>query len=245
MASPDTIYLSHMVATLRSLDVIANNLANASTTGFKREAVRFEEFLAQERPEEDETDAAPTSLVRDAGLVRDLRQGPIVNTGAPLDLAVNGDGYFVIQTPSGEAYTRDGHFSLGPDRQLLTSSGAPVIGEAGAITIPLDDANLSVAADGVLSGKSGVIAKLKLVSFAHPESLTKAGANLLSTNELPRAATGRIVQGGLEGSNVEPTIEIARMIEVMRAYQATANLLTADQQDALETVQRLGKVPPA
>ena len=136
------VSLSQQLAAYRSMDVIANNLANVSTPGFKREAAKFEEYVAHVRPAEDQKGPQTVSFVKDAGAMRDISQGNITNTGAPFDFAINGKGFFTIATPQGERYTRDGHFSLNQDGQIVTSDGYAVQGDGGAITITPNDGDI-------------------------------------------------------------------------------------------------------
>ncbi|MES2255563.1 MAG: flagellar basal-body rod protein FlgF [Pseudomonadota bacterium] len=245
MADSSTIILSHMVATLKSIDVIANNLANVSTVGFKRETVQFSEFIKKLPPEEDEKAPELVSYVSVVGTTRDLSQGRTDQTGAPLDLAIQGDGYFVVQTTAGQRYTRNGHFGLDGEGRVVTSGGSVLLGDAGTITIRPEDGRIQIAQDGTISGKNGTIAKISLVHFAQETFLRPQGAGLYASEETPAAAKGAILQGALEASNVEPVIEITRMIEVMRAYQASSNLLNSESQDEQQTLARLGRIPTA
>ena len=236
--------LSQQLAAYRSMDVIANNLANLSTPAFKRETAKFEEFVQQVQPSEGQTGPQTVSFVKDAGVVRDLSEGHLETTGAPFDLAINGKGYFVVQTSAGERYTRNGHLSLNSDGQLVTDSGDPVAGDGGPVTITADDGQVHIAADGTVSGKQGQIGKLRLVNFANERALVKEGASLYSTSQSATTADGaKIAQGMLESSNVEPVIEISHMIDVMRAYQATANLTQAQADLTRQAIDKLGSVP--
>lgn len=226
------------------MDVIANNLANVSTPGFKREAAKFEEFVTQVVPSEGQTAPQTISFVKDAGIMRDLAQGNVETTGAPFDVAINGQGYFAIQTPQGERYTRDGHFTLDASGQIVNSDGNPVLGDGGAITIAPDDGNVQIGADGTISGKSGQIGKLRVVDFANDRALVKEGSSLYSTTQTPNTASGVSVrQGMLEGSNVQPVIEISHMIEVMRSYEATATLTTSQEDLMRQAIDKLGTMP--
>ncbi len=238
------VSLSQQLAAYRSMDVIANNLANLSTPAFKREAVKFEEFVQQVQPSEGESGPQTVSFVKDTGVMRDLNEGRLETTNAPFDLAINGKGYFVVQTAGGERYTRNGHLSLNADGQLVTDSGDPVVGDGGPITITNDDGDVHIAADGTVSGKQGQIGKLRVVNFANERALQKEGASLYSTSQSPTAADGaRIAQGMLESSNVEPVLEISHMIEVMRAYQATATLTQSQADLKRQAIDKLGSVP--
>jgi flagellar basal-body rod protein FlgF len=243
------VSLSQQLAAYRAMDVIANNLANASTPGFKREAAKFEEFIAEMRPAEGQTGPQAVSFVKDAGILRDSSQGNIEKTGGLYDLAIAGKGYFQVQTPAGMRYTRDGHFQLNGAGQMVTTDGYAVQGEGGAVTIAPDDGQVQVAPDGTLSsvvnGVANQIGKLKIVDFADASALTKQGANLYSTTQTPQTITPVLRQGMLESSNVQPVIEISHMIEVMRAYEATATLSKSQEDMMREAIDKLGQTPTA
>ncbi|MDR3525696.1 MAG: flagellar basal-body rod protein FlgF [Rhizomicrobium sp.] len=243
MDNVSLLSLSYQLAAYRSMDVIANNIANISTPGYKRESVKFEELIQQVKPSEDQKGSATMSFVRDAGIMRDISGGRMDQTGAPLDLALNGNGYFAVQTANGERYTRNGHFTLSAEGTIVTESGDQLLGDGGAITIAPDDGAISFGADGTISGKQGQIGKLKLVDFANPRDLQKQGDSLYSTSQSPTAATEAVVsQGMLESSNVQPVVEISRMIEVMRSYEATSSLEKSDSEMKRQAVQKLGTV---
>jgi flagellar basal-body rod protein FlgF len=232
--------LSQQLATYRSMDVIANNIANVSTPAFKRESVQFEEYVTQLPADETTGQAQTVSFVHDKGVVRDLSEGKLERTNAPFDVAVSGQGYFVVQTANGNRYTRNGHFSLDAQGQLVTDEGNPVLGDGGPITVTQDDGEIHVAADGTVSGNKGQIGKLQLVDFPDEAKLVKQGASLYNTTQAPTHATGSLVQGMMEDSNVEPVVEIAHMIEVMRAYQATANLSQGLEDLVRQAIDKLG-----
>ena len=235
------VSLSQQLASYRSMDVIANNIANANTSGFKRESVKFEEYIEQAKPSEGETGPQKISFVQDKGTMRDLTQGALTQTGAPFDFAINGKGYFTVSTPSGPRYTRNGHFTLDANGRISTEDGAALQGDGGDITVTTDDGDIHVAQDGTVTGARGQIGKLKLVNFADETAMEKQGASLYSTDQAPQAVeTPVIAQGNLEESNVQPVIEISHMLDVMRAYQTTANL-TQSQQDLMRSaVDKLG-----
>ncbi len=239
------ISLSHQIASYRSMDVIANNLANLSTPAYQREEATFQEYVTQVPPAEGQTGTQTLSFVRDAGVVRDLTEGHFDTTNAPFDLAIHGKGYFVVQAPQGERYTRNGHFSLDAGGQIVTSDGNAVQGDGGAITVTPDDGNITIAEDGTVSGKNGIIGKLRVVDFANPRGLVKEGASLYAADgQSPASADAFTLHSGmLESSNVEPVIEISHMIEVMRAYQATATM-TQTQEDLMrQAIDKLGAMP--
>ncbi|HEX4270089.1 MAG TPA: flagellar basal-body rod protein FlgF [Rhizomicrobium sp.] len=242
------VSLSQQLAAYRSMDVIANNLANVSTPGYKRESAKFEEYVQQVQPSEGQTGAQSVSFVKDAGVMRDLSQGNIQSTGATYDFAINGNGYFVVQTPAGMRYTRDGHFSLDGNGQIVNNDGYALQGDGGAITITPDDQNVHVGVDGTVSstvnGLSSQIAKLQVVDFADPRAMVKQGGNLYSTSQAPTTAAGATVgQGMLESSNVQAVLEISHMLEVMRAYQATSSLSQSQEDMTRQAIDRLGQMP--
>ena len=242
------VSLSQQLAAYRAMDVIANNIANASTPGFKRETAKFEEFVTHVRPSETQTGPQALSFVKDAGVVRDLGQGELTSTGASLDFAINGKGFFAVQTPNGMRYTRDGHFSLNQDGQLVTSDGYAVQGDGGNITITPDDGNVSVGPDGtissILNGASNQIGKLQVMSFPNERAMIKQGTNLYSTTQAATpSAESTVAQRMLEGSNVKPVIEISHMVEVMRAYQMTATLSSSQEQLMRQAIDKLGSTP--
>jgi flagellar basal-body rod protein FlgF len=242
------VSLSHQLAAYRAMDVIANNIANASTPGFKREAAKFEEFVTMMRPAEGQTGLQSVSFVKDAGVMRDIGQGNIEQTGAPYDIAIAGKGFFAVQTPAGMRYTRDGHFSLDANGNLVTSQGYQVQGDGGAITITPTDGEINIAPDGTISsvvrGVGNQLGKLRVVDFADNSALVKQGANLYSTGQTPTTpANVNLRQRALEASNVQPVIEISHMIEVMRAYEATASLSKSEEDMLSQAIQQLGQTP--
>jgi flagellar basal-body rod protein FlgF len=228
------VSLSHQLAAYRSMDVIANNLANANTPAYKRESATFEEFMAQVAPAEGESGTQQVSFVKDAGTARDLTQGHAETTNAPFDLAINGKGYFTVQTAAGATrYTRNGHFTLDGDGRMVTEDGDVLQGDGGEIAVTSDDGDIHIAEDGTVSGAKGQIGKLKLVDFANDSALQKEGSSLYSTDQQPQdVESPSLHQGMLEASNVQPVVEISHMIDVMRAYQASANL-SQSQEDLM------------
>jgi flagellar basal-body rod protein FlgF len=238
------VSLSQQMAAYQSMDVIANNVANVSTPGYRREEQTFRQYIEQLPPTEGDTGTQTLSFVQDAGIVRDMSEGPMRSTGATYDLALHGKGFFVVQTPNGERYTRNGHFSLDTAGQIVDDAGDPLQGDGGAITINTDDGDIHIGTDGTLSGKNGQIAKLRVAGFANEAALAKEGGSLFSTTQAPTTATNaEIRQGSLEESNVQPVVEISKMVEVMRAYQATATM-TQSQEDLLrQAIDKLGSTP--
>jgi flagellar basal-body rod protein FlgF len=238
------VSLSQQLAAYQSMDVIANNIANLSTPGFRREEQTFHEYVEQLPAQDGQSAGQSLSFVQDGGIVRDMSEGPMRATGATYDLALHGKGFFVVQTANGQRYTRNGHFSLDPSGQVVDDAGDALQGDGGAVTINTDDGDIHIGADGTLSGKNGQIGKVRVASFANEAALAKDGASLYSATETPTTAAGvEIRQGTLEESNVQPVVEISRMVDVMRAYQATATM-TKSQEDLLrQAIDKLGSTP--
>jgi flagellar basal-body rod protein FlgF len=224
----------------RNMEIVSNNLANVSTSGFKRETPAFEEQLVTVDAET--AQMRKISFVRDWGVIRDMTGGPLQQTGAPLDVSIEGDGFLVVRTPDGERFTRDGHFKLDASGKIVNSNGFPVLSEGGEITIPEGETSIRIGQDGTISTQQGQAGKLRVVSFPHA-SLRKEGFNLYNSDEQPAPAAGaRIVQGAIERSNVQPVVEMTRMIEIMRAYQHSTETLNATDDIIRRAVQRLGEV---
>jgi flagellar basal-body rod protein FlgF len=176
--------------------------------------------------------------------VRDMSEGAMRSTGAPFDLALHGKGYFVVQTANGERYTRNGHFSLDQAGQIVDDAGDALQGDGGAVTINTDDGDIHIGADGTLSGKNGQIAKLRVAAFSDEKSMTKDGGSLYSASGQPTEATGvEMHQGMLEESNVRPVVEISRMVELMRSYQAVATMNKSQEDLMRQAIDKLGSPP--
>ncbi len=153
------VNLSNLVAKYLSIDAIANNIANASTPGYKRAVAQFEEFLKQMPPSEGEDKPELLSLVANTGVSRDFSQGDLSITGVPYNLAIEGKGFFVVQTPEGERYTGNGHFTLDGEGRLVTSGGSFLLTEGGRLAITPADGAINIASDGAVTGKAGSFGK--------------------------------------------------------------------------------------
>lgn len=240
--------LSQQIASNRAMEVIANNLANLATPAFKRESVQFEQYVVpMPATEAEEPGTVNVSFVLDRGVVRDLSDGRLEPTGAPLDVAITGSGYFVVRTPDGDRYTRNGHFKLDNGGRLVTDDGYAVQGDAGEIVVQPEDGMLHIATDGTVNTDKALLGKLRLVTFPDERALKKAGASLYTAeNQQPQpAAKVQIHQGMVEKSNVEPMLEITHMIEVMRAYQSTAELTRSGEDLLKQAIEKLGATPQA
>ncbi len=236
------VSLSSQLASYRSMDVIANNMANASTPAYKREEVKFEEYIQNVTPAEDEVGTQAISFVADKGTMRDLSEGAITRTNNPYDLSISGSGYFTVSTPNGPRYTRDGHFTLDPNGRIVTEDGNPLQGDGGDLTVTTDDGDVHIAQDGTVTGIRGQIGKVQLVNFGNESALVKQGASLYSTAQTANPVeTPNITQGALEESNVQPVLEISHMLDVLRAYQTTASLTQSQQELERNAIDKLAQ----
>jgi flagellar basal-body rod protein FlgF len=210
---------SAMDAAMRHQEVTADNLANLNVPGFRQRGVAFETF-------DRALDAVSTG---DGGLgtqiargYTDFTPGSLQHTGAPLDVAINGDAFFSVQGPNGTLYTRDGVFQRGSRGELLTTGGYLVLGTRGPITLPPNALNVSVGADGNVSADNVPIDRLQLASFADPRQLNPVGTSLFEAtpDARQRASTSTVVQGARESSNVQSANEMVELIRELRFFEA-------------------------
>ena len=235
--------LSRQMVLRREMDIVANNIANADTNGFKVESLLTAE--APTPPAMTAEGPQPIKFVQTAGVARDFGQGGLHRSDAPFDFAIDGKGFFKVTTKSGDRFTRDGHFRMDDQGRLVTQAGDPVADEGGGeITLDPEKGQVSVADDGTVSQGTERVAKIGVFQFANLSVLDKEGDNLYrnSSNQQPTTATdAKVRQGMLESSNVNPILEITRMIEVSRAYEQTAQMMASEQDLSRSSVQRLGR----
>lgn len=244
--------LSRQIVLERQMDVVANNVANVNTNGYKADKSLFQEYLKSGAHEDNFVGQdRRVSYVLDSGTFKDFSQGSTEQTKNPLDVAIDGGGFLAVQTPAGERYTRDGGLQINNQGQLVTAAGNPVLGNSGPIVFQPTDHDVSIAADGnitVLEGINRISAirgKLRLVSFAQAQNLLKEGTNLYSADAAaaqPDTAS-MVRQGFIEKSNVNSVAEMSRMIEVTRTYTQIANMLQQQSDLHKTAIQQLADVP--
>ncbi len=229
MENTAAIALSRQAVLWRNMDVIANNLANMNTTGYKTERLMFATHLVKSRGGARLT-GERHAYVRDIASVRDTREGAIAKTGGPLDLAIRGKGFFVVETDEGERYTRNGRFQLDSKGQLVNQQGHPVLSQGGQpIFFSPADKNIEIAADGTVSTENGEVGRLRVVEFENEQALMQTEAGLFEAAVDPQDVDDpKIIQGALEGSNVQPIIEMTRMINVHRAYSSVSKIIESE-----------------
>jgi flagellar basal-body rod protein FlgF len=236
--------LSRQMTLRRELDIAANNIANANTTGFKVEDLMV--HTEQARPAKTLDGSSPVKFVLDSGVARNFTQGALTKTGGNFDLAIEGQAFFKIQTASGERYTRDGRFTTNPEGILVTEAGNQVMDEGGGqITIDPKLGPVTIGKDGIVSQGAIRVGKIGLVRPDDMASLAKDGDNLYrnTANTTPQPVTdAQIHQGMLESSNVQPVIEITKLIEIQRAYEGVAKMMDNTAELSRSAVERLGKL---
>ena len=245
--------LSRQMVLERQMDVVANNVANVNTNGYKADRSMFQEYLASGAHEDNFLASdRRVSYVQDRATFHDFSQGAAEETKNPLDVAIDGGGFLVVQTPAGERYTRDGALQINNQGQLVTAGGNPVLGNSGPIVFQPTDKQVSIAADGnvtVLEGTNridSVRGKLRVVSFAQAQSLQKEGSDLYSAGAGIAAqpdTSSKLRQGFVEKSNVNSVLEMSRMIEVTRTYTQISNLLQQQSDLHKTAIDKLADVP--
>jgi flagellar basal-body rod protein FlgF/flagellar basal-body rod protein FlgG len=245
--------LSRQVTLERQMDVVANNVANINTNGFKANRSLFEEYLRSPAHEDNFMRAdRRVSFVHDRATFHDFAAGPSEQTKNPLDVVIDGNAFLVIQTAAGERYTRDGGLQINSQGQLVTASGDAVLGTSGPIVFQPTDKAINIAPDGSITVLEGtgrtdsVRGKLRLVNFADPQKLVKEGGNLFSAGQGIAAqpdTTSRLRAGFIEKSNVNSVHEMSRMIEISRTYTKISALLQQQQDLHRTAIEKLAEVP--
>lgn len=245
MENTSYVALSRQATLRRQMDVVANNLANMSTHGYKGGSMMFVEHLVKSKGGEGIL-TPKMSYVRDIATLTDTAPGPIETTGNPLDIAIQGDGFLVVNTPDGERYTRNGRLQLDNTGQLVNQMGEPVLADGGApIVFAPEDTEITISRDGTVSTNNGELGKLQVVTFDNLQKLERtAGAQFVSDEDNPPKAVDApsILQGAVEGSNVEPIREMANMIEVHRAYDSVKNFIEREDERQRAMIRDLASV---
>lgn len=231
MENSGYIALAHQNALWRQLDVVANNIANMNTPGYKGEKVMFTDYLTRTL----NSDSAFKERVlfpRDIGLARDMREGAWQPSGNPLDVAIEGDGFFVVETAAGPMYTRNGHFRLNQDGALIASNGNPVLSTNGTpLFFAPNEAQITIAKDGTVLTENGPVGQIRVVTFDDKQALQKEADSLFYTDQQPRdVAAPAIHQGVLEGSNINAVVEMTRMIEINRSYANAQKMIESEHE---------------
>ncbi len=228
--------LSGQVALEQKMALIANNVANINTPGYRGQSAVFREYVSEQpRMKED------VSLVYSYGQYQITDPGPIKITGNPLDVALVGPGFMGVQTPDGVQFTRAGNFSLNQFGEVVTSRGYKVADQGGGtISIPPDAKYITIDQKGVVSTDAGPVGSIMMAEFKDYQKLDPAGNGLYRTDEQPTpAAETTMIQGKIEGSNVEAVVEMTRMIDVSREYQAVQRIMQSEHDRQRSAIQKI------
>jgi flagellar basal-body rod protein FlgF len=236
---------SRLQALQRQLDVLSNNIANSSTTGFKARDMRFSEYVMPKAKSDGFSGAARAiSFTMDGGMAPDFTDGAVERTGNTTDIALRGSTLLAVKTPQGERYTRNGSLMIDTKNQLVTSDGYPVLGDNGPILADPVDGPVEITSDGSVGNRGGSLGKLKLVDVPDPSKLSNIGANLFgSATPLAQSKAPTLVVGALEKSNVQPVLAMSRLVEVSRAYTAIATMMQKLDDTQKNALDRLSTVP--
>ena len=232
------IGLSKQVVLWENMNIIANNVANVNTPGYRAQNMLFSEYIEDPRYMKEDI-----SMVLDYGQYQMTDPGSLKDTGSPLDIALVGNGFLGIQTPAGIQYTRAGNLSMDEQGVLRNARGMAVAGAGGGdIIIPSDAKEISIDRKGIVSTDKGQIGQMMIAEFENYQELNPAGNGLYTTEAAPiKASKTAVLQGKLEGSNVQAVVEMTRMIDVSREYQAIQNMMQSEHERLRSSAQRLAK----
>jgi flagellar basal-body rod protein FlgF len=243
MDTPGYIIVSRLAAQLRATEVLAHNMANADTPGFQAKRAVFGAVVEARGGGGGGPRGTPgVAYAEDRATWRDLAQGPVAVTANPLDVAIRGEGFFAVETPRGERFTRAGRFALDGDRRLVDAEGHAVLGAAGApIQLAAADTRIEIQGDGTLRSENGVVGRLRVVRFEDPQRALKAEGDRLFAAEEPPLPVERpaLVQGAVEGSNVNAVAELTRLTGEMREFQFAAQFAEREGERLQTAVERI------
>lgn len=229
--------LTRQAGLLREMTMIANNIANSNTTGYRQEGLIFSEFI-QSSPDGDSVSMATGRIPNTT-----FSPGTMTMTEGPFDVAIDGDGFFMIQTADGQRLTRAGHFMPNAQGDLVTPDGHPVLDAGGApMFVPPGARDVKIATDGTMSADGQIVGQIGIVVPAPDARMVRdSGVSFRVEGDVAPSQTPRMQQGMLEGSNVNPMTQVARMIEVQRAYEAGQSFAEAENERLRNAVRTMIK----
>ena len=242
MDSPSYIILSRLSSQMRATQLTANNLANADTPGYRATRPIFAEHVERQGRVSGPNGASNVGYSWDRASWRDLTPGAINQTGNPLDVAISGPGFFVVETPRGERYTRAGRFALGADGRLTDHLGNAVLNrDSQPIAIAPNDTRIEILGDGTIRSENGVIGRLRLVRFANEQALrTEGDRHLHADGQTPEEIERpQVVQGAVEASNVQSVLEMTRMMAELREFQFATQFMEREGERQQSAIDRL------
>ncbi|MEI7815832.1 MAG: flagellar basal-body rod protein FlgF [Desulfuromonadales bacterium] len=237
--------VSGSLAAMKRLDVISNNLANINTPGYKKDKMSFEGMLAGDiNPPAVPSGTTADPIMQKENIYIDYASGTASQSGNPLDLALDGDGFFAVTTPEGTAYTRQGNFRTSVDGTLVTVDGYPVQGSGGA-AIRVQGSKVDIDANGGVTVDGSQVGVVSIMDFAKPYNLTKTGNALFvpaDQEAIPQAGKAQVQQGYIEGSNVDSISEMVQMIETNRYFETCSKVIKGFEDMATKAANELGKI---
>jgi flagellar basal-body rod protein FlgF len=241
MEVPSYIALSRLVAQSRALEVTATNMANANTPGFKSGRVLFSDWLSRQTGADVPRGGRVVSFVQDRATYRDQQAGTVQQTGNPFDVAISGDGYFSVETPRGPRLTRAGRFTPLPDGRLGDADGNTLLDTVGQpIRIGAADSRIVIAADGAISSENGQLGRIGVVQPADAMRMTAEGARTLRADAATaQVAKPQVIQGAIEDSNVQPVLEMTRMMADLREFQFTTQFVQGEADRLQSSIDKL------
>ncbi len=242
MENTSYIALSRQAALWRQMEVVANNMANANTPGFKTEQMMFTSYMSKTKSENTPF-GYRLAFAQDIGVLHDTSEGALTQTGDQLDVAIHGAGYYTIDTPAGPRYTRDGHFQLDANGMMVTSAGYPLLQQNGnPIVFAPTETDITIASDGTVSTENGVIGQIDVVDFPNEQDLTPAGDGTYQTTaQASPVAHPNLVQGMLEESNVNPVVEMTGMLNILRSYENVMNMIQGEHDRQIKAMDALSE----
>ncbi|HEX3346537.1 MAG TPA: flagellar basal-body rod protein FlgF [Acetobacteraceae bacterium] len=244
MENATTIGLSRLIAQTREMELSATNIANAATPGFRAERMIFSDLLVREGSAALPGGEKALTYTADRATYRETTAGALTHTGNPLDLAIAGDGFFTVGTRNGPRLTRAGHFTAGPDGNIVDAEGNPLLDANGRpIQVGATDTQIGIAADGTVDSQNGQLGKIGIVTVVDPTKLKAEGGRLLSAVATATAPDPqpKLVQGAIEGSDVQPAVELTRMIGTQRGFEMLVQFVQSEsdrQQNAIQKIMQ-------
>ncbi len=241
MDNTNYIALSRQMALWKQMDVISNNMANMNTSGYKGDEAVFTTYLAKTENPARGIVGNPLRFTQDYGTYKNFSEGMISHTGNTLDAAVKGDAFFAVETPAGEKYTRKGQFKLDADGAIVTAEGYPVLSENGEpFFIAPNEKEITITASGEILTENGSLGRMRLASFEDNQKLLKIADTLFENTEGNKMEYNngnyQIVQHSIEKSNIEPVVEMTKMINLHRSYEYIQQMIDTEHERLSNTI---------
>ena len=234
------IALSRQMALWKQMNVVSNNVANMNTTGYKQEDTLFSTYIAQTMNATG-MGKEPVYFTQDFATYNNFSEGPLVETGNSFDVALQGDGFFAIDTGSGVSYTRKGNFTLDSNGMIVTPDGYPVLSQNNApLFIAPTETEIMITEDGSISTENGIIGRLQVVKFADNQKLLKKAGTMFDNvdgNAVMAADNVRVVHGSLEKSNVNSVEEMTKLIQLQRSYDFVQQMIDEEHDRISNTIE--------